>query len=358
MRRRKGKGGARVPPTGSSTVAMGFVTGLLSGLTAKGADPSKLLEKSGIGRDQLHDAKARVALSSYVLLYNLVVAERDDEGFGLFSQPLRGGTFEFLTRSVLTSSTLDEALQRASRFFRLILPEMQLKVSRQSGMAKIEIRESSKRWRQKDDPRRVFAFEWLLRLIHGLSCWLIDRSIHLDSVVFPFARPAHAADYGAIYTAHANFSGSVLVASIAADVLDAPIRRTEADLAAFLDGAPGRISTLYRRDRETFRRVRDIISITEEHALSLGAFADQLHLSKRTLQRRLSQEGLSLRSIKEAMRRQDAFFKLERTRAPIGQIAIDLGFADTASFYRAFKQWASVGPRQYRESVVRKGTPR
>ena len=31
-----------------------------------------------------------------------------------------------------------------------------------------------------DDPGRVFAYEWLLRLIHGLACWLAGRGLALE----------------------------------------------------------------------------------------------------------------------------------------------------------------------------------
>ena len=41
-----------------------------------------------------------------------------------------------------------------------------------------------------------------------------------------------------------------LVASFNANLLDLPIRRDEAALTSFLDGAPGKITTLYRRDRD------------------------------------------------------------------------------------------------------------
>ena len=55
------------------------------------------------------------------------------------------------------------------------------------------------------DPRRVFAFEWLLRLLHGLSCWLAGRSLTLDTVAFPYPPPPHAAEYARVYTECSTF---------------------------------------------------------------------------------------------------------------------------------------------------------
>src|SRR5690349_18937327 len=86
-----------------ASVAIGFVTGLLSGMAARRISYGGLLAQAGIVADDLGDASARVPLRSYATLYNLAVHELQDEGFGLFSAPLRVGSFEFLCRSVLSS---------------------------------------------------------------------------------------------------------------------------------------------------------------------------------------------------------------------------------------------------------------
>ena len=208
MRRRQPFAARDSGKSGTSTVAIGFVTGLLSGYLARGADPTKLLEKCGINPDQLDVREARVPLASYASLYSLVAAALEDEAFGLFSTPMRTGSFEFLTRSVISSATLDEALQRGARFLRLVLPDLELLIARTDHTACIEIRETRRIWSQADDARRIFAFEWLLRLIHSLACWLVDRTIHLDAVTFPYPRPFHAPDYASIYTAQATFTGA------------------------------------------------------------------------------------------------------------------------------------------------------
>src|SRR5437667_12630360 len=86
------------PPTqrSSATVAIGFVTGMLSGLASRNLDSSEFLRSAEISVDQLSDPHARVGIERYAALYNTVVRSLDDEGFALFSTPLRSGTSEFL----------------------------------------------------------------------------------------------------------------------------------------------------------------------------------------------------------------------------------------------------------------------
>lgn len=331
---------------------MGFVTGMLSGLLARGYDPSKLLLSAGINPSDLSDPTVRIPIGNYARLYNLLVAELDDEGFGLFSVPLKMGTFEFLCRSLISSRTLEEALDRCARFLRLLLPDLRLVASRERASARIEIHETPIFGHSSNDPRRMFAFEWLFRLVHGLSCWLVGRSLALDSVQFPYRRPDHADDYALIYTAHSFFDTTSLTATLNPSLFDLPIRRDEEDLANFLDGAPGKITMLYRRDRETVRQVRDILATALPKPVSLEYVADQLHLSSRTLHRRLRDEGSGFRAIKDTLRRDIALAKIEKKVQPISQIAFELGYSETSAFFRAFRKWTGKAPTTYRRRNV------
>ena len=338
---------------------MGFVTGMLAGLAHRHIDQTPLLAASGIN---IADAASRIPVASYAALYNRINRHLDDEGFGLFAQPMRVGSFEFLCRGCLSAPTLAEALHRAARFLHIVLPDLAVSVRRSQGHAELVIAETRKLAEQSDDPGRVFAFEWLLRLLHGLSCWLAGRGIALDSVIFPYRKPAHFADYALIFTEDSRFAPTVpggngtLVAAFNANLLDLPVRRDEAALTAFLDGAPGKITTLYRRDRDMVIRVRDLLRVALPAPLGLEEIAARLHLSPRTLHRRLEEEGSSYRAIKDALRRDMALARLTKTEDSIAQVAADLGYADTSAFYRAFVEWTGMAPVQYRRQWGGKNT--
>jgi len=330
---------------------MGFVTGMLAGLARRGKDPAALLAAAGI---DLADTASRIPIDRYAALYNRINRELDDEGFGLFAQPMRCGSFEFLCRACLSAPTLAEALTRASRFLHIVLPDLTVSIRRSHGRAELVIGETRKLAEHPDDAGRIFAFEWLLRLLHGLSCRPARRGLSLDSVIFPYRRPAHAADYPLIFTEDSRFAPTVpggtgtLVASFNANLLDLPVRRDEAALATFLDGAPGKITTLYRRDREMVIRVRDQLRAALPATLSLDDIAGRLHLSPRTVHRRLEEEGSSFRAIKDALRRDLALARLTKTKDSIAEVAADLGYADPSAFYRAFVDWTGMAPVHYR----------
>ena len=330
---------------------MGFVTGMLAGLARRQIDPLPFLRATDI---DIADTASRIPIDRYAALYNRLNRELDDEGFGLFGQPMRVGSFEFLCRGCLSAPTLAEALTRAARFLHVVLPDLAVSVRRAHGHAELVIAETRKLAEQTDDAGRVFAFEWLLRLLHGLACWLAGRGIGLDNVIFPYRKPAHFADYALIFTEDSRFAPTVpggagtLVASFNANLLDLPIRRDEAALTAFLDGAPGKITMLYRRDREMVIRVRDLLRAALPATLCLDEIADRLFLSPRTIHRRLEEEGSSFRGIKDALRRDMALARLAKTKDSIAKVATDLGYADTSAFYRAFIEWTGMAPVHYR----------
>jgi AraC-like DNA-binding protein len=337
-----------------ATVAAGFVSGLLAGARSRGVRPAALLRAAGLPPALLAERRARVPIDAYAALYNLTVDALGDEAFGLFTQPMRPGAFEFLCRSSLGRGNLHGALDRAARFLGLVLQDMRVSVERRRRHAVVSICEAGPRRLRRDDPRRVFAFEWLLRLVHGLACWLVARPIPLDAVDFPYGRPPHAADYALIYTEHSRFDAAALAASFDVALLDLPLRRDEGDLAAFLEGGPGKIAMLYRRDREAARAVREHVVDTLAAGTSLEGAARALGVSPRTLHRRLREEGASFRGVRDSVRRESAIARLARTDDAIAAIAADLGYSEPSAFFRAFVGWTGVAPSEYRRRQRRR----
>lgn len=366
---------SRQPATPSSnatrrnaTVAAGFVTGMLSGLLSRPDGMPKiraLLDAANVSSGVLTDPGQRINVIQYAELYNCIVRELDDEAFGLFTRPLRCGSFELLCRSVLSAPTLEESLHRTIRYLRILLPDFSMTLERPPGApAQLHIEllaDTPLTYLATTHPARVFAFEWLLRLIHGLSCWLVARGLALDDVSFPYPRPPHADDYALIYTANSRFSGDAaaappanntvncLIARFSANLLDLPVRRDDAALHRFLDGAPGKIAHLYRRDRETVLRVRDLLRAALPDLPNAADCADVLHLSERTLHRRLADEGTHFRAIRDALRRDLALSRLTKSSTPIARLAADLGYAEPSAFFRAVKNWTGHSPSAYRK---------
>ena len=82
----------------------------------------------------------------------------------------------------------------------------------------------------------------------------------------------------------------------------------------------------------------------------LGAAAAHLHLSERTLNRRLREEGTSFREIRVRLLNHWARQYLTETDLSVEAIAATLGYQDAANFRRAFRAWEDCSPREFRAS--------
>jgi AraC-like DNA-binding protein len=78
--------------------------------------------------------------------------------------------------------------------------------------------------------------------------------------------------------------------------------------------------------------------------------ADALHVSSRTLQRRLQDEGSSFQRVLEDARHQLARHYLNNSVLELNEAAYLLGYEDSNSFVRAFRTWEGVPPARWRES--------
>ena len=77
-----------------------------------------------------------------------------------------------------------------------------------------------------------------------------------------------------------------------------------------------------------------------------------MNTSPRTLIRRLRVAGTTFQLEIDGIRRQRATELLRRVSVPLSSIADALGFADAASFAKAFKRWTGVSPSTYRKSCI------
>jgi len=94
------------------------------------------------------------------------------------------------------------------------------------------------------------------------------------------------------------------------------------------------------------------------HPLTRESVAQRIGINARTLNRRLAAEATSFREVRDTLRWEIACQLLENTRRPACEIAEAMGFADAASFNRAFRRRSGMAPGQWRATRRVKETAR
>lgn len=84
--------------------------------------------------------------------------------------------------------------------------------------------------------------------------------------------------------------------------------------------------------------------------VNLQRLAECMNFSAKTLQRRLAEEGASYGEILDEVRRAKALRLLAETELSMCQISSQLDYSSAPAFNAAFRRWANMPPRAFRQS--------
>lgn len=326
-----------------STVPIGFVRELLRGTKLAAGHCEALLRQSGIAPALLDEGGARVTTEQFATLYQALARDLDDELPGMFSRRARNGTFKFLCLALLDAGNVRTALYRLTRFFHLFLDDIGFELSHEEALTRVALVPQL-----PSAGASTFAQEIMLRLVHGVVSWLAGRKMPLARVDLAFPRPAHAADYGMLYPGPAHFDQPATALYFDTALLDGPIRQDQKSLAEYMRRAPGDWLFNAFPQRPASHCVREYLQARLAAATGIDEAARAMHVSVRTLSRRLRDEETSFQAIKDELRRDVAIERLTKTDAPIAVIGAELGFDNPTAFHRAFKAWTGSTPGAYR----------
>jgi AraC-like DNA-binding protein len=319
-------------------VSMHFVQALLRGLDAK-----PFLKQCGIDPASLSDPKARVSSSAYASLMLAVANHLDDEFFGRDSRRMKVGSFGMLCVAAIGCRTLQRALARALRFYGLLLDDIGGTLQESGGKLVLTLHSKG-----RVDP---FAHENLLLFLHRLCCWLVNRRIPVEELLFAFPRPVHAEEYKLIFGREAQFDAQQSSLAFDARYGALPVVRDEPALREFLALSPENLIVRYRPSHGTAHRVRLLLSgMKLADWPSFAGLARMLGMSASTLHRRLADEDANFQAIKDQIRKDRAMVLLRVRDKSIMAVAEELGFAEASAFYRAFRKWSGMAPGQYRQT--------
>ncbi|WP_074447813.1 AraC family transcriptional regulator [Bradyrhizobium yuanmingense] len=167
---------------------------------------------------------------------------------------------------------------------------------------------------------------------------------------FPYPRPAHWRAYAELFQCPLEFESETMEWHFDAAVFSRPCPNASSLTAnicrdfceGLIVGADGE-SSLLRELRSYFLGNSGRRCTADEAAAALG-------LSRRTLFRRLAQDGTAFQDLLDQTRASLACEYLENTHISVSEIAERCGFGDEANFRRAFTRWRTITPSAWRRS--------
>ena len=138
------------------------------------------------------------------------------------------------------------------------------------------------------------------------------------------------------------------------ETLNMPVATANATLLEVLDDQAHRKLGSTTGPGDELARVRERIRHDlQDGSPQLERVAQGLKMSARTLQRRLSGLGLSFTGLVEETRRELAEDYLAHSNLALAEVAFVLGYADLATFIRAFKRWTGKTPKAFRAAAAK-----
>jgi AraC-like DNA-binding protein len=166
-------------------------------------------------------------------------------------------------------------------------------------------------------------------------------------VLLPHSEPRDVSPYHRFFKAPVHFDSDFCALRFHSNDLERPIKgandaaHSEAVARAIAAGRPA-FSDSARRSLRTL-----LI-----YGRATGAdLALSLAVHRRTLDRKLSAEGLTFQHVLDEVRFSVAQELLQASHLAISEIASALGFQDQVAFFRAFRRWAGTTPGAFRRSM-------
>lgn len=201
-------------------------------------------------------------------------------------------------------------------------------------------------------PERDFFHTLMFSLIVRMLEAVCGAQLQRLQATVPIARPAWQDAFARCFPGTLRFGAPALVFRGEARLLDLPC--ATADPAAYAQACLecDRLLTQARR-ASLHTQILALLGARNGDYPTLPEVADFLHLSSRTLARRLAAEGTSFQSLLDEVRQQRAHWYLAQTRLKLEDIAARLGYANLSSFSRVCLRWFGAYPSVYRRRVGR-----
>jgi AraC-like DNA-binding protein len=318
---------------------------VLASFDAVGLDARRLCTAAGLSYVQMTDPDARVPRDMSGRLWREAARQSDDPLIGLHAgERVAPSANNLLSHMVLSSATFLEGLERTLLYQRLLAHGRVLTLQKRRDVYAMCFQRVD-----GDLPITRNEIEFMTAAFVRLGRFAVARQWRLHGVRFEFATPGDAAEYERVFRCRVEFAQGENSLLVPLDVMTEPLpHHCPAVLDALQIAAD---AALHRVQHPTIAgevRTRILARMRSKRTdTSVEAIAAEMHVSARTLQRRLEAENASFSSVLEQAQH-DRCVELLGGPATLEEIGAAVGLSGSRALARAFKRWTGRTPSEHR----------
>jgi AraC-like DNA-binding protein len=310
---------------------------------AAGGSVASLVQRFGLGPTAKTDAEVSLSLPVLRSLFDAVACELGDPFLGIrMARRFCRGTFgltEFVAR---TAPTLGAAWNRVAHYIRLLNDLVVVRVQSRGPFATIHEHVPGSRDALGRHANEFFVSMVVLQAREMCGVPIVPRRVCLTH-----DEPPDASELYVTVGCRLEFGAETNRVEFEPEIFDLPLLGADPTLHALLDMQAQKALASRASPTHLVNMVRSSIAEHLTGSRILDAVAHSVQLSPRTLQRRLYKEGASFQQLIDDVRAQIARREFDQGRS-LSEVAVNLGYASSPPFLRAFKRWTGMTPGAYR----------
>lgn len=316
-----------------------------------GMPADAVLRDTGIAAAMLRAPNAEITAGQELRLISNLVAELGAvPALGL----LAGTRYHATTHgvwgfAVISSPTIRHALDVSTRYFELSFSFAEIRVDVSGDLVRLVLDDSA-----VPDEIRRFHTERDLAAVATVQRDLLPTMLPVEDFTVALPAPPYADRYAEIFDQVPRFDAPLTSVAVSAALLDLPLPQANPHTAAMCERQCAEIMQRRRERVGIAGRIREIL-VRRRGLAEQEDVAAELHLSVRTLRRRLTEEGTSYREIAGETYGLLAE-ELLAAGLTVADVAHRLGYADAAAFTKAFRRWKGVTPGRFARALRAGGT--
>lgn len=325
------------------TVSTTYLHGVVAFAEGRGIPHRTLLTHAGIPNSALDHTDARHPVESLVMLLRAGAELEDNPAFALhFGEHVPCDQVSLAAPLGRAATTVVDALQQVNRYAPLTIDFPSLnggdRYAFTSDRAGLWLRDLRPIDTWPEITELVFA-----RMVQGIR--RIQQTDVVRAVHVTHEEPTHRAAYDKVFGVPIVFASAQNALLLDPAYLQTVLVPAPAHVTRILaTHADAQLAALTQQRSCRGRLEAALRQVLDSGDVGIAQMAPLLAMSRQTLYRHLRAEGVTFEMVLESLRREIALEALQTGTTPVRDVAARVGFADSASFSRAFKRWTGRSP--------------